>query len=462
MRNARTPALNAGRNARQMEGSWRVVFLLMFIYPTFLHLLPRQELLGLFLAACCLSVVVLFVDPHHFTTRSNAALGLVLLLPMALLGLLADGSMTYDFAVFIALIPIIALLSFKQGWVQAATSVALLLLGIHGSATLAFFLSPALFESVKNSTRLSMYSTAWDYRSGLTAHYSYNGMYMALGLILASTVAFSPRSVLGSKAICLLGTALFAIGLILTTKRGPLIIAAVAVTVVLFALRERKGPARRSRKGKLTSFALVALATVIFVTRDLRAQQVIGRLMADTSGVDEYSSGRLALWGHALELWQSAPLFGIGWGGFRYEWMDGGTQVVSVGAHNVLLQLLAETGILGTSVFVAIYALCLVGSIADLKAVRQMDSLAGRRAHTVLAGGVGIQVFFGLYAMVGNPLYDPPTFVAYFLAVAACAGAGGFLLSAGSTDETRNLTLTAGSVPEFALPPSFKAATRPG
>jgi hypothetical protein len=39
--------------------------------------------------------------------------------------------------------------------------------------------------------------------------------------------------------------------------------------------------------------------------------------------------------------------------------------------------------------------------------------------HALLAGSLGIQVFFGCYGLIANPLYDSPTFTAYFLAVAA-------------------------------------------
>jgi len=65
-------------------------------------------------------------------------------------------------------------------------------------------------------------------------------------------------------------------------------------------------------------------------------------------------SGRLGLWGHALQLFLAHPLLGSGLGTFGEAYQQAGFPLDSGAsrfAHNILFQLLVETGLVGTGLF---------------------------------------------------------------------------------------------------------------
>lgn len=69
----------------------------------------------------------------------------------------------------------------------------------------------------------------------------------------------------------------------------------------------------------------------------------------------DYSSGRFELWENAIKLFMKYPIFGAGWGRFA-NYTEGFYQALKDeglrNTHNVLLQLLCETGIVGTLMIV--------------------------------------------------------------------------------------------------------------
>ncbi|MCL6606492.1 MAG: O-antigen ligase family protein [Geminicoccaceae bacterium] len=59
---------------------------------------------------------------------------------------------------------------------------------------------------------------------------------------------------------------------------------------------------------------------------------------------------RLSYWYHAIQFWSRSPLFGIGIGGFSYLYAFG-REIPGTHPHNVVLELLAETGLVGAFLF---------------------------------------------------------------------------------------------------------------
>jgi O-antigen ligase len=71
-------------------------------------------------------------------------------------------------------------------------------------------------------------------------------------------------------------------------------------------------------------------------------------------GVDDYTqTTRLALWGTAGALFLSHPVLGVGFGNFRSMYNDylPGVTADQLDAHNLYLQLLSETGVVGFLLF---------------------------------------------------------------------------------------------------------------
>jgi O-antigen ligase len=73
----------------------------------------------------------------------------------------------------------------------------------------------------------------------------------------------------------------------------------------------------------------------------------------------DWSSGRLDIWGRALDVYRDHPVFGVGADAFPSLNPDG------VHAHNVVLTVLAEFGAVGMGVFVAAVVPLFAGSFAN-------------------------------------------------------------------------------------------------
>jgi len=112
----------------------------------------------------------------------------------------------------------------------------------------------------------------------------------------------------------------------LTHSRGGLVaLAAVALM------------AARKRLGTTTSAALAALFILGMISLDFTG----GRGMSAADGAD-----RLEAWANGLEMFKSAPLFGIGFNGF--------TDLYEITAHNSFVLCLAELGLLGSTLWMAL------------------------------------------------------------------------------------------------------------
>ena len=84
----------------------------------------------------------------------------------------------------------------------------------------------------------------------------------------------------------------------------------------------------------------------------------------------------------------------------------------SMSTHNVYLQLLAETGIVGLALFLVPAAVTLIAAMRRSVAHRG-GGLYGE--SFCLWACVGAQIFFLVYCFSGNPLYDPQCYVPYFI-----------------------------------------------
>jgi len=109
-------------------------------------------------------------------------------------------------------------------------------------------------------------------------------------------------------------------------------------------------------KPRAAAFSRVLLASVLTmaIVVSLQPQSAGGGRIQE---VDEFtSSSRLALWGTAGLLFLQHPVLGVGYGNYRSLYNDyvPGIAPGELDAHNLYLQFLAETGIIGFVIFFVI------------------------------------------------------------------------------------------------------------
>lgn len=165
---------------------------------------------------------------------------------------------------------------------------------------------------------------------------------------------------------------------------------------------------------------IIIIVILVFTFRDLLATiPLIDRMIDTINGLiagKDVSSARLSLYSWAWKLFTENPLLGIGWGVYRTTVVGNATYAAVAHTHNIYLQLLSETGIIG---FFFIVLTFLVFWVATKKAYYQCLSDDNTRItawRRNLFFSFGYQTFFLLYGLTGNVLYDTHYQIIYLFA----------------------------------------------
>lgn len=211
--------------------------------------------------------------------------------------------------------------------------------------------------------------------------------YLAMAIAFWSSYRlYRPRNRDG--IIGTLGIFLLVACLLLTYSRG----AWLSLFVVLIIL------GAWARKGRYLFLGVLSLVGFILLTDSF----VLERVNSILHPLSESSSAmRLAIWHSTLYMIGDHPLFGIGWGAFpdvypAYDYFLSDPKPIIYHAHNLYLQLIAETGLVGFS----FWAVVVGRSIYKLgKRIRKQDPLA-----LAILCALGVVLFGGI---TDDWLYNP-------------------------------------------------------
>ena len=241
---------------------------------------------------------------------------------------------------------------------------------------------------------------------GIAGHFSTNGMYLSVGLLVI-TVCFMLRS--SKRKILLFLLILFtASSLLFTGKRGVLIAAATGVALAYYLYNSNK---------PTTRFFKIIIIVLIIVLGFTLASQYIPQLnniferFNETMARGDVTTGRSKLYSIAWDLFGKNTFFGIGWDEYKYYYMFSNNQFLNV--HNVYLQLLTENGIIGCIPFFALFGYMYYRVIRFFVSYVKNSQIRDPQCESALVLSVGMQTFFLIYCITGNPLYDPQVFYPY-------------------------------------------------
>lgn len=308
-------------------------------------------------------------------------------------------------------------------WVGTAFRVIGLFGLFYSVATIVFWIVPDLYSAVYPylQSRSEATIAGMGYRAGLTTHYSTNGMYTVLGFLACSSIALSRKSRCWTVCACL---CLFA--LVLTTKRAHLAFGVVAFTIAYFMLNSRRKLGTFGKLIAAASIALIILYIFSFFNDDILAVLERFQSMED----DDSFGGRSGFYDLCLSMWSESPLVGNGWGSYTLAFnktAEGawyvGNGFNSMDAHNVYLQILAEEGLAGFFLLVGAIGVGLVKTLRALLFLNAADEKGGRwrGVRCLLAGSFSIQLFFAMYCLTGNPLYDAQMYIPWLISLGAAA-----------------------------------------
>lgn len=300
---------------------------------------------------------------------------------------------------------------------------------VHVTATLWFyfdtdFYMAHIYPHFDSSQKAHLYEQVQKnhHAVGLSNHYSQNGIYMAISLCASFALFFvkSRRNIL--RKVLLLSAALFS--LILTGKRGVLIFSVFAV-VVSYIICKKGAFANKlvTVLFILSSMSLVIYALSFYIDGVAAASERITAMFFTENETSDISNGRFKLYTIAWNFFKEAPVLGIGWREFSKEVVNFYNQdSVLRDAHNVFLQLLCETGIIGFSIFVLLFISAITQTIQlAVKSTKNMLCLSDK-TKIALIFSLCYQVFFLAYCITGNPLYDLETVYVYIISVGFSSG----------------------------------------
>jgi hypothetical protein len=208
----------------------------------------------------------------------------------------------------------------------------------------------------------------------------YNGLAGYINLVVPFCVGLALRG--ADPALRRLSSwclALASVALLLTQSRGGLLAYAAILLVSAYFFAP-------SRKSGMRRVAIVLIMCLV-------AAAVAGLFFQRLGEIDDYTAvSRLAIWSGAFTVFARAPVLGAGFGNLRM--MLGGLLGLPEGwagdAHNLYLELLAETGIVGFVVFAFLIAAALRAALQRYR--NSQDEFGRTLAFAAFAALVGVLV----------------------------------------------------------------------
>ncbi len=295
-------------------------------------------------------------------------------------------------------------LGLQGNWHRLAPRFVAGLALIHVFFTILSYFMPAFFSGwvlarlpVEVAMASQTFMNAGLY-AGITNQIGVNAFYMSIGVFIlyAHLVDRKQEKSISSKLVFLA----FFLGLLLTGKRGDLLATVFSLWFVSAVNGKLRGKTilGKSVLAVILSIVLVISLVILFP----EAANPFLRFSARVGG--DITSGRLILYGYALDMFKQKPILGWGTGTFN--------SLYGTGTHNAYLQILCENGLVGLATFGLILLFNFLNSYKEL---RKDIKLGGDNAQFLLFA-IAMQMFFITYAMTGNPVNDGFILIVYLVA----------------------------------------------
>ena len=398
-----------------------VVALLLFVFATFGDLINNlipviDTRINLAFTLLILSIIALFMNA---TNNVKSILFVFLLLLVFFTNNYYWNVKQYVFCYVFISILVLCLASLKNiKWADYLLKLLLIAYIFYAGCTIIFYFTPDFYlnKVIPLFPKHGKQLMEW-YNSGcmpgLTSHYSMNGMFLATGVIISSSLLFKEKK-LNIKWLVLL--IFMVIALLWTGKRAHILFSTIAIFFT-YIIHTSNVKDKRWKKILINTLRVACVGLLIMII--FPQLRIFIVRFKETIASNNMLMGRMKYWKLAVLLFIQNPIFGIGWG--KYHVISATSPITYSTlnhAHNVYLQLLAETGIIGFSLYMIWFIGILFTTIKLYKKIRITTKEISSKIKFHLSYSLGFQVFFLLYCVTGNPLYDEEMFVPYFLACA--------------------------------------------
>lgn len=233
----------------------------------------------------------------------------------------------------------------------------------------------------------------------------------AAGIILYSfyVEAFKDNKNRGIKKWLILTVLLGA--LLLTNKRAHFLFGMIAWLVTLLTTEERSKRGKHILIGVLVAIVIVTIIYNIlpYLNPNSTISSIVFAVQNLNNGDVDVTSGRIFLVQEAVELIKRNPIQGNGWGAFKKA------SFFNTDAHNVYLQLWAEGGFFVFALFILEIISYLKASFGLVSNMKTIKDETGSNYNNIKVA-IAIQIFFSIYCLTGNCLYNIDFWAMYLFA----------------------------------------------
>lgn len=253
------------------------------------------------------------------------------------------------------------------------------------------------------------------------------GSFCAVVTLLAVGTAFAHQR-RALRRLCLLAAAASTVGLVLSLSRGAWIGTAAGVLLLTWLIPQL----RRKVLGALVLISIAGACLMLIPTTASIASILVARLDSITSPTNPYDD-RPAIWAEATHQFLEHPLFGVGPSGYT------AASVVEKSvlharpaehAHNLLLVMASEQGILG---IVLLFGVIVSGVFGAVRLLRRQAREAIAAEQPLLAGICAALLSVLGQGMIDFPLRNPVAGTSVWLVVGLLAA----LFSLGEKSRSR-------------------------
>lgn len=277
---------------------------------------------------------------------------------------------------------------------------------IHVFATILQLIFPNLINQINSlllvQSNLDMNQQLYESGgyAGITGQTSINAFYISI------FIGITFCRVLLNKEYKKTNLILFVIGMValfLTGKRGMLLYVIFSIIFISFYLINKD---KKNNLKYLLMLAIIILVAYIVLLNIPEAQNILEKMqLLEENG--DVLNGRDVLWNKSMNIFKDNKILGIGIGTVQ--------NLIGDYSHNVYIQLLAEIGIIGFSVYCVAIIISFMQTIKKMKQVLKIDDKSKKE---ILAVSLFIQIIYICYSFSGNPLYGQMFFVPYMIAIA--------------------------------------------
>lgn len=378
-----------------------IALFFMLLHPLYLYILNTFKIYQMPLTFISILFLILAtIGKFRLKIFKWVLLWFLLVVDMLLNNIGASDLLKYYFIMIFMMYCLVS----SYGWEKGAINVLVIMTLPHAIATLIFFIFPNLYNLIK--PLLTYQSIFFEgYKTALTGHYTTNSIYISIGFIMIGSFIFNENK---NKKKLIFLFIIYIFSLILTTKRGPLIFS-ISSLFFTYILLDKKRIDKKIIKiigtGIIVSLFFYLVSEVI-----PEISEVLKRFSSDGS------SGREIMYSLAFSMFKKNIFFGQGTGAYKYEYAislanDAHHKYLNV--HNVYLQLLCENGIVGFFLFIIAAWGTLLSSIKVLRKLGTNE----KKERILLSASVSYQIFFLLYCLTENPLYDSMLYIPYFILI---------------------------------------------